>query len=243
MNVEASLTQNIGAIGGVHVRSIVGDSPAFENADFLFGADSVVAELKSLDEDKILDEGVIQGASELYLQELPNDPTLPIIFGEVLTTTAGRSEAFARKIAALYEKPIKRMVEKANRQIKDTVAALNVPMARGLLIIANNRHSAIDPAHAHYLLQRVLRRQTYGSINAVVYMSAGQKVTLPGAQHPVDVFFELRRDRLPPVQPDFITKFREVWYRCLSQERGIDEYHEVQIDEGTLIQLENRTET
>jgi hypothetical protein len=131
MDVEASLTQNIGAIGGVHVRSIVGDNPPFENADFVFGADGVVAELKSLDEDKIFDDVVIQAASELYLQELPSDPTLPTIFGEVLTTTGGRSEAFTRKIAALYEKPIKRMVEKANRQIKDTVAALKFRWPKG----------------------------------------------------------------------------------------------------------------
>ena len=243
MDVEAALTQRIGAIGGVHVRSIIGDSPSFENADFLFHADGVVAELKSLDEDKLFDERIIKAASDLYVQELANDANLPIIFGEVLTSTVGRSEAFARKIAALYEKPIKAIVEKANRQIRDTVQALNVPGAKGLLIVANNKHSALDPSHAHYLLQRVLKRQTYSSINSVVYMSAGQQVALPGVAFPVDVFVEIRREARSPVSPEFVAKFRSIWYRCLSVERGADERHEIKVDEGILLHLENRRES
>lgn len=243
MNVEDALTRHIPAIGGVHVRSLVGDRPPFENADFLFRADGVIAELKCLDEDRIVDAAVIQAATDLYLQELSSDQSLPIIFGTIHLTTQGRSEAFTRKIASLYEKPIKRLVEKANRQIKNTATALSLRAAKGMLIVANNRHSALDPAHARYLLQRVLKRQTYSSINSVVYVSAEQMVALPSMQQPVDVFFELRRDAQLPIQAEFIARFRQVWYRCLSTERGMDEHHEIEIDEKVFFQIENRRGT
>jgi predicted CoA-binding protein len=242
MDVEAALTKQIAAIGGVHVRSIVGDNPSFENADFLFSADCVVAELKSLDDDKMFDERIIKAASDLYVQELENDRSLPVIFGEMVTSTAGRSEAFTRKIAALYEKPIKGLVERANRQIRETVEALNVLDAKGLLIVANNGHSALDPSHANYLLQRVLRRQTYSSINSVIYMSAGQRVALADVSTPVDVVIEIRRNTQPPVAAEFIAKFRSVWYQCLTVHRGISEHHEVEVDQHTLLRLENRGE-
>jgi hypothetical protein len=242
MDVEAALTRQIAAIGGVHVRTIVGDNPPFENADFLFRSDCVVAELKSLDDDKLFDERIIKAASDLYVEELKNDQSLPVIFGEMVTSTAGRSEAFARKIAALYEKPIKGLVEKANRQIRETVKALNLPEAKGLLIVANNSHSALDPGHANYLLQRVLQRQTYSSINTVIYMSAGQRVALPDVETPVDVLMEIRRDTQPPVACEFIAKFRAVWYQCLSMHRGIAEHREIEVDENTLLHLENRGE-
>ena len=242
MDVEAELTRQISKIGGVHVRTIVGDNPSFENADFLFRSDCVVAELKSLDDDKMLDEHIIKAASDLYVEELKIDRNLPVVFGQMMTSTAGRSEAFVRKIAALYEKPIKALVEKANRQIRDTVKALGLSEAKGLLIVANNRHSALDPSHANYLLQRVLRRQTYSSINSVIYMSAGQQITSPNFDAPVDVFMEIRRNTQPPIASDFTTKFRTTWYQCLSAHRGIAEHHEIEVDSSFLLGLENRRE-
>src|SRR5713101_1016307 len=37
--------------GGIRVTKIIGNAPSFENADYYFGAEDVVAELKSLQKD------------------------------------------------------------------------------------------------------------------------------------------------------------------------------------------------
>ena len=153
-NVEDELAAALAPLGCVRVTDLLGRSPGHENADFFLDAADVVAELKCLDEDKIKDDRITEKASNLYLEELRSGRAPDIVFGEAQMTTGGYSAEFTSKISGLYRVPIERQVRKADRQIGKTKAALGRSAATGLLLIANNNHTALDPwqALSRYLL-------------------------------------------------------------------------------------------
>lgn len=222
MNVEELLTQNIWRIGGVHVRSLVGDSPGFDNADFLFQSDNVVAELKCLDEDLINDPQFIEKATAAHLDELKRDRTckVPIIFGDHHVTTQGRSEQFIKTIRDLYYDPLKRSIKKANRQIKVTAERLGIEAPKGLVVIANNNHSALDPWHAKELFKDAFKRETFSGINSILYLSAGQGIEVIGEPRQMDVVMEYRSPHKTQLDRLFVKRFNQVWMEALAAARG-----------------------
>ncbi|ELV8657353.1 TPA: hypothetical protein RQJ75_004430 [Vibrio vulnificus] len=210
IDVEEELTLCVQAIGGRHVSDLVGHSPKFQNADYIFPEQKVVAELKSLDEDKILDERNIKKASELYLKDLNNNKAPVVVFGTVQLTTAGFSEELVEGIKKLYKDPIQRLVKKANKQIRETKSELEVSNYKGLMLIANNNHSALDPDHANQILEEIFRKPDYSSINSVVYFSAGQ-TSVDSAGREFGIWIEKHREGLPQIESGFLCLLRDEW--------------------------------
>lgn len=243
MSIEALLTRFIAPMGGVHLRSIVGDSPDFRNADFLFQDDGVLAELKCLDEDLIGDPAFMKKATELYLgcSVAQRGRSLPVGPGTLYVTTAGASEDVVRKVVELYYKPFKRCVETANKQIKVAAKQLGLDSPAGLLIIANNNHSGLDPEHALQLLELVFRRQTYSSINAVFYASAGQRVGLAESADDIDVSIVYRNPNASPLDQGFLHRFSLAWLDVLKVLRKREPEARIQIDRRMLPALVNRS--
>lgn len=221
MDVEAMLAKNIWRIGGVQVKDIVGGSPGFDNADFLFKTDNVIAELKCLDEDLINDPQFIQKATAIHLDDLQRSGELAsVTFGDALVTTQGRTPEFIKAIRGLYYEPLRRSIKKANKQIKVTAEKLGIENAMGLLVVANNNHSALDPWHALELLKEAFRRETFSGINSVLYLSAGQSIEVDWATRQLDVVIEYRVPNKLEIDRWFIKRFNQVWMGALGSHRG-----------------------
>lgn len=221
MDVEALLTKNIWRIGGVHVSSLVGGSPSFDNADFLFEGDRVIAELKCLDDDLINEPHLIAKASEIHLQELKRTGRGPVVFGDQLVDTRGRSEEFVKGIRDLYYEPLKRCLKKASKQIKATAEHFGMQDYSGLAVIANNNHTAIDPWHALELIKEAFRRERLSGINSVLYLSAGLGIEVVGESRQFDIMLEYRSPHRPELGRQFLLRFQQVWMGALASHMGI----------------------
>lgn len=240
MDVEYMLTERIAKIGGVHVRTIVGESPEFDNADFFFKSSNVVAELKSLDEDLICTPSFIERATAIHLEAQRADPTSPIAFGSIELTTSGRPGEFAKKIQDLYYEPFKRCIKKANKQIKLTAKHLRLEAQQGLVVIANNNHTGLDPGHAKVLLDELFLRERFQGVNSVVYLSAGQGIRVIGERQRHDIFMEYRNPHVPELDRWFLDRFRAIWMQTLSAHRGYEHFTAQAVNTELLAAITNR---
>lgn len=239
-NVEDQLATAFASVGGVRVSDLLGRAPGHDNADFFFDAANVVAELKCLDEDKIHDDRIIEKASSLYLEELRAGRTKDVVIGESYMTTGGHSADFTAKIAALYRVPIERQVRKAEKQIFETKRALRRTDAVGLLLLANNNHTALDPWHAWYLINKIMKKSEYPNINAAVLFAGNLGASLPGHEGRVDYWIEFPRPAGSPVGSAILTAGREAWYRHLGKIFGTSVATMATVDLETLARLESR---
>jgi hypothetical protein len=240
INVEDELAAAIVPIGGFRVTDRLGRVPGHENADFFFPSANVIAELKCLDEDKINDDKIINKASDLYIEELNKGRAPSIVFGTVNMTTRGFSAEFTEKIAALYQIPIERQVRKAERQIAVTKQALSCMDAGGLLMVANNNHSALDPWHACCLVGAIMKKPEFLSINSAVLFAGKLGAVLPGREERIDYWIEFHRLGAEPITPNFLTDLRVAWFQHLGNLFGTDIATIGPSDLATLARLESR---
>lgn len=219
-NVEDELATAIESIGGKRVTAILGRAPGHKNADFVFPSAFVVSELKCLDEDKIVDQRIIEKASHLYVEELRSGRAPVVVFGTVRMTTEGFSESYKQKIGDLYRVPIERLARDADRQIEQTTQALKMEPSAGLFLLANNNHTALDPQHAWHIVNQILGQDKYPSINTAVVFSGNLGAALPDAPNRVDYWIEIQRPGMRSVDSQFLSSLREVWHARLAQVLG-----------------------
>jgi hypothetical protein len=145
-----------------------------ENADYFFPQDSVVIELKTLEEEARQEHGKA-------LQKLVDDwirRGLWLGYGRVnISLPDMRPECQAEWLPLLLA-PVENVVKKANRQIRATKLAKDCPDARGLLVVANDGNLLhTSPKDYMNLVARVLSKKTqdrkprFPHIHGVVYFS------------------------------------------------------------------------
>ena len=238
-DVENEFLESIRCLGGKRPVELMQFQPGTNNADFIFANQKVVAELKSLDEDKINDERVIEKVSALYLSELENGHAPVVVFGEARMTTAGFNPEYVEGIKDIYKTPVRNAVKKANQQIRDTKKVLGDEAYKGLLIVANNNHSALDPWHAHFILCEILRKEEFRSINTAIYFTANQEVFNPEAGEETSVWIVFNRSFTEKIPEQFCNDLRSAWFSHLTKMKGERGYQETQSDQHLLLRLEN----
>ena len=240
MNIEDEIQVCIELLGGERVSKTFGESPSFQDADFIFKDYGIISELKSLEEDKISDDLNIEKFSKLYLKELEANNAAVIAFGAVNMSTKGFSEEFTRSVIDIYKRPIQRAIKKANRQIRETKLAFEQPKFQGLLIVANNNHSALDPWHANFILEELLSKSDYSSVNSAVYLNAGQPSFHPETGEEYGVWIEKHRNGLSQVSDDFLKEFRQAWFTHFTKIKGKEYHFELSANKNMLVTLENK---
>lgn len=239
-DVEQELEIAIRTIGGFRVTALIDNASKFENADFVFPKAEVTVELKCLDEDKIGDEKIIEKASRLYQEEFLAGKSPILVYGTTRLTTHGFSRQYWESIGSLYRVPIERRVRKADRQIEETKKAMKRHNDTGLLIIANNNHSALTPWHAKYILEEIAKQEKYDFINSIIYISANMQVEMPGHEQIFDCWLEIKRIHLPPIGQQFLDLLRSRWYEHLALIRGVQPPAQVKINAEILAKFDNK---
>jgi len=238
-SIESEFAAAIAGIGGHRVIDVLGRTHE-ENADFLFAADQFVAELKCLDDDKILDEKVVEKASALYLTELEANRAPGVVFGTVRMTTKGFSEEFRNKIVELYRVPIARLFRKAERQIASSLNAARFASGRGIMLLVNNNHTALDPWHLGYIANEILRTDAYPHIHTAIVFAGNIAARLPGWPGRVDYWIEIPGVDHRKVDAAFLARLREAWYDHVGRLLGTKVHQVVESDIDTLAKLESR---
>lgn len=66
LNIENEFDKFVSDVDGQRVDDIIGKSPNFLNADYIFSEDKIVAELKCLQDNKLNDKKLNKKITKLY---------------------------------------------------------------------------------------------------------------------------------------------------------------------------------
>ena len=154
---EPHWNQFVVASGGELVSPLI-KKQGVQNADYLFRADKVIAELKVLETEFAHSKEMQARVEKLYEKYPGMDPDDP-------------HQPLRREILLELKKPLQRIVNKANRQIKETKAELGLTDHRGILICVNDAFRGVPPSLVIGLIGHILSGTSYKSITAVIYQT------------------------------------------------------------------------
>ncbi|HEY2584296.1 MAG TPA: hypothetical protein VGI81_00875 [Tepidisphaeraceae bacterium] len=202
------------ADGQVVAELLPTKSPDFDNADYVFLNHGVIAELKCLTKNVVLDPDFTAKLGKLYAK-LMRERRAPVVFGRVrvsLEQIARFDERAAFEFLEPYKKRLAKVLEKANTQIKETARHFQIQQPKGLLVLANDGDMGLELDLLLHLLSRLLRDR-YRSINAVLYFTANADlaVNVPDFQ-PSLVWMPLGIPGRTSVDESLLTRLRDAWF-------------------------------
>lgn len=233
VDVESAFAAFVRSYGGEVVEDLVGASPDFSNADYLFRANGVVAELKRLVADKSEDENIqrkIQEKFDLWM----NDGIIGPIFGRVRVESKTLPETCQRELIDIYKPPIQRRIIKANKQIKATLNRLRIQDGKGLLIVVNDGNYALEANAVLYLINRILGKN-FQQINSVVYCTVNMFASSPVTPKPTLFWANASRSYIPYIEEDFVMGLFRGWSAYLSRLRG-EPIEEIRCNDPALVE-------
>lgn len=210
--IEKEFDHCVSLTGGIKISDMVGSAPGFLNADYLFNEYNVIAELKCLEDDKIKDDQLRDKASKIYARYLKEGKSPVVVFGSTRLSTEGFPEEFRKEIGELYRLPIHSVIKKANQQIRQTKENLKKENSHGLLIIANDGHTALDPALAMWVLSETFKRYSFSSIDTIIYFTANLKAEIPDINKDVLVWIPTHRSPDNKCPDQFLDRLQKNWF-------------------------------
>jgi hypothetical protein len=157
------------SLGFVRVSELVGESPSFANADYIQEKDRLIVELKVLDKDYFEHGGIIDRFCALVPAPVNVQPNGTGLFKVTMPppNREGRHDTF--------EEPLRRVLKKANRQLKETKEKLLNSEGRGFVVLVMNGLTAIDPPTVAMLASELLAAE-FRSISGYVLCAKTPKV-------------------------------------------------------------------
>ncbi len=209
IEIEPAFDSFVRSFGGVVLSDKIGVNPTFENADYVFPDQEIVAELKCLKVNKLNDPTYMGKIADLWQRWrnsgfVTGDTPETILLNELPPQCAS-------ELVSVTSRPLKRVIEKANRQIRETKATLNLPSYKGLLLLANDGNFALPPNTLHQLVGEVLT-DSYTSINCFVLFSVNMIAQVPKVEFPCRVWMPNFRSESESIPSDVMGSIRDGWH-------------------------------
>ena len=213
--IESQFDTVVKRIGGVPLRELLDSkSPSFENADYLFPSENIITELKILEKDPNTD-GELQSKVQAKFDDWMAEGKL-FVSGTEIIHSKDLSPEMQWELMRIHSEPVKRVIKKANRQIRDTKAYLNRPHAQGHVIIVNEANRELQPEHLGFAAHQSLGR-AFSSINGVSLLTINVGVTMPGVPSTLRLWMDYVRNDVPEIDKNFLLRFRKAWCDHYSQ--------------------------
>ena len=180
--VEATFNEYVKQFGGQLICELLQTDPQRpQNADYYFPLYGVIAELKCFEKDlfnnlddverinRIIKKNHDSGAVDGYrgFRWLLGQEPLP--------------SEYRRDTIVLAKRYYENAIRKADKQIKSTKKLLNLPNARGLVLLANDGNYFSHPAEAVSLIAQVMQQHFMKShLDGFVYFTVNTVVKVPG---------------------------------------------------------------
>lgn len=146
----------------LRVDKLVGNTPDFANADYINLTKKVIVELKVIDKDFFKEGGIVDAINGII--PVPKDVN-PDGTGwyEVKMPNENRNGR-----VDTMEELLRRIIKKANKQLKETNSRLLKNNGVGFLILAINMETSIDPAIIRAMSIKILKKE-FKSVNGVIF--------------------------------------------------------------------------
>jgi len=197
-----------------------------ENADYVFRSDNAIAELKSLQQE------VFTPAYHAKLSRLAHswrDRRLIRVFGRAKLELRRLPAACQLEWLRLLTLPLQtKVIAKANRQIERTKKQVNLPDAKGIVLLANDGNSSFEPYNLVVLVSQILKKMhpdgspQYSSIHAVSFLSANLPISSPALPTPAFWWLNGHRPSSTEKVSKLLQKLETAWYAQLSRRVGYE---------------------
>ena len=216
------MNEYVREFGGSLVLDALGTrSPSFPNADYVFRSDGVVAELKCVSEDKSEDRRMQSNIEQLFERFVKAGRIPDPGYGEYRFYSKDCPVEFQRDLYRILARPIKKRLDKANRQIKLTKKHLEMPEAHGLVLLANDGNYRLEPAQFAHAVKIALG-QDFSGIDSLVLFTANLLSVLPGQEKHVLSWTVASRVGHPSPPEKFLNRFFVGWTRHVGRKIGED---------------------
>ncbi len=193
--------------GGSVIEDLIPQPRNFQNADFAFFENDVIAELKEIETEFSNSQAFFKGFNELMQKVVAEDPEWrPLLFGG-----KGEPQWFTREYIRLFRPPLTRILKKANSQIKETKEHFKIKSNNGIAIVVNDGFASLGPDRVRALIGNILHT-SYSSIDCCIYMTVNRYVEIIGSDVPRLIWAPMYRDRAPDELVEFVNKLGEKWF-------------------------------
>lgn len=221
------------------MSEIIGPSTRSKNADYAFPSYDVIAELKALENDSF-GESFARKMGELAASW--HRRRLLTVFGTARIDTAKLPTICQNEFLELLVRPFQdNFIAKASKQIEESKALLNMPSAKGVLMVASDGNEDLLPHTVWRLLVRILQKKhTDGSpqfshIHGVIYFTPRMPVQNPKTGESTMLWHAGPRDASDEATITFLRAISAAWPEHVSRVSGRESQHEA----GEHIDLEN----
>lgn len=206
---ETHWIQFVQEVGGQLVAPLI-TRQNVKNADFLFKSRMVVAELK------------------IFETEFAHTPEIMLKVEPLLAAyRASESQLekikIDRELESLIKKPLRRIINKANRQIKETKIELGLYGYSGVIICVNDNFRNVPPDIIIYMLQDIINESAYKNTNAIIYLT-NHFVEFPNNPY-ASLFWTAVYKREPTDEiVDFVDDLGRKWHDFTEKKIGLFDY-------------------
>lgn len=217
IDVEKCFDEVVESRGGgdIILRDHISKSPVYANADYVFHAAKVIAELKCLRKDPFEREET-QGKINAVVERFLSDGRITsedVDSGDLANFPA----EFQNEFYKLMSHSIKSRISKANKQIRETKRNLELPSYSGMLIIANDGFFSISPAIFVHCIVRCFNGGSFEEIKAFVFLTANVYATVESVPAPALFWFPMNLVAPPVIDEAFIKSLRDSWFHMVDK--------------------------
>ena len=185
-----------------------------KNADFLFRSARVVAELKVLETEFLDTDSVRQKVADAYARNADSNPE-------------DEDSPLRRELVGILRAPLQRIINKANRQIKETKQELGLVGWRGVIIMVNDGFRGLSPGLVMGLCANILAGKSYSSSDAFIYQT-NHYIELADNPHAVLLWAPLYDDKAGDDLVDFVNDLGRKWRQFSEAKDGPYDYNDEQ---------------
>jgi hypothetical protein len=149
--------------------------------------------------------------------KVPPPPPGPI---KISNTTL--PEACSHELMRHWTKGIQLDVKKANRQIKALKKSLNMPSAKGLLVLCNSGNPFLTPHMIFFGLDHMLKDH-YSSIEWILYMTHNLPVHSASNPAGMDLLVPIKRPGYDDIPAELSTAILDAWLAHISAHKIVAE--------------------
>ena len=195
IDVEEAFIELMPKVNGYRVTDYLKvKDPKFKNADFYFHSENIICELKTLS--KSLNERKLKSKFENAMKE--NDINL---------------------MHKIIEKPLKKVILNANRQIKTTAKELNISNSKGTLLLCNDKLLDVPNDVIVAICNKILSGPHYSCIDAFVYFTLNIYSSVPSNEYANLLWSPTYKNEYSHL-PKFIDRLGRSWFDYLENKIG-----------------------
>lgn len=213
IHIEQTWDTFVNQWGGRKVSDLLPKSPSFDNADYIFCEQGIVAELKELQTELTQSDGYQNKFENLMQRLITENPSWrPLLLGGDGLYPSWFSLEYVR----LFRPPITRIIKKANRQLRETKEHFRIKSPTGILLFVNDGFTSLAPEFVMMIASDALVH-SYRSIDCFVYITVNSYVDVPGSDLANLMWAPLYSDRASDDLVEFVNMLGRDWFNYLEK--------------------------